>query len=207
MTDPTPWSHPDGTLEPERPAPPPPPGYGQPGYGAPPPPPPPGYGQPGYGQSGYGQPVYGAPPPRKGRTGLWIGLGIAAFVLVCCICAPAVGGGMIYLGYQADKQDTISAFEDYLSAVQAEDYDTAYGMLCDKDKKGLDADEYAASATDGPRLVSYDIGDATMWDGEDLETGYEIDVELTWDDGDVENAAYAVYTTDLDIYDYEVCRQ
>jgi hypothetical protein len=204
VTDPTPWSHPDGMPEPERPAPPPPPAYGQPGYGAPPPP---GYGQPPPGYGAAPSPGYGAAPPRKSRTGLWIGLGIAAFVLVCCICAPAVGGGVIYLGYEADKQDTISAFEDYLSAVQAEDYDTAYGMLCDEDKQGLDADEYAAWATDGPRLVSYDIGDTSIWSGDGFESGYEIDVELTWDDGDVENAAYAVYTTDLDIYDYEVCRQ
>jgi hypothetical protein len=60
---------------------PPPPGYGQPGYGqAPPPPgygqpgdgqapPPPGYGQPGYGQPGYGQPGYGQAPPPPYRPG------------------------------------------------------------------------------------------------------------------------------------------
>ena len=131
------------------------PPYGQPGqpsYGQPNQPPygqsgQPPYGQPPYGQPGqppYGQPAYGQPglPPvgvpdyarapqaqKKSRRGLWIALGIIGGVLVLLCVGFGVAGALGVSLFTSIVSGPTNAVNQYYTAVENQDYQTAYSYL------------------------------------------------------------------------------
>lgn len=196
MTEHSPWGRPDGD-DPAQPAGPPPPA---PGWAAPTPPATP----PQYGPAPqYGPPAYGSPavPVRKKRVGLWVGLGIGVVVLLCCVAVPLGFGGLFLLGNEMDKQDSISTLEDYLDAVVDEDYDFAYGLLCEEYKVDVSREEFAAA---DPGIVSYTVGDAAEMEEDGVKIGWEAEVDLSYADGTESTELYLVFTDGFS-FDYQVC--
>jgi hypothetical protein len=143
------------------------------------------------------------PLPRKSRTGLWIGLGIGALVLVCCLGGVVGFGGLIWFGIESDKQASVAALEDHLDAIVDREYGRAYDVLCESSQREQDLAEFERQA-EQPRLVRYRIGEVTeAEDGEAI--GHEIEVDLTFADGATRNELYFVYTEGWDVYEYTVC--
>ncbi len=141
------------------------PSPGQPGYGAP------GYPGGGYPAPGYPAPGYPAPgypaaaPPKKSRRTLFVVLGI---VLVVC-CLGGVGAGIF--GYHALKSVTApvhDAAAKYLDALKAQDYDTAYGLLCTDVTSVLSKDDFPDVA---PKVDSYKITGTTISNVNGTKTG------------------------------------
>ncbi len=102
------------------------PQYGQ-QYNAPPP-------QQPYGQAPYNQvpplPNYTQQPPQQKRSlrWLWITLGIVGVLIVagCAICGVLTANG---IGFLAQKAGPVVAVDQYYTAVQKQDYATAFSYL------------------------------------------------------------------------------
>ncbi|MBO3733675.1 Rv0361 family membrane protein [Glycomyces niveus] len=172
------------------------PGYGQapqqPGYGVPPQ-------QPGYGQTpqaGYGQqPGYGAPQqqpgfgsplppaPKKSKTGLIVGIGAGALVvivaIVLLIANPFGGGGpsksdspedvakdyldlqvdIVTSGDLTDIQGMADKLSPYMCAEMVEEMEAG---LDDADMSEEDMAEYQDMMAEAEIDVSYETGEATV---------------------------------------------
>ena len=144
------------------------------------------------------------PLPRKSRAGLWIGLGVGALVLICCVGGVLGFGGLIWAGMEVDKQQSVAALEEHLDAVKSEEFDLVYDNLCAEAKDGLGRAEYADKAGAAPQLLSYRIGDISRADDGDA-IGYDIEVDLTFDDGVRRTDTYFVFTEGLDLDQLYVC--
>lgn len=104
------------------------PGYGQPGYG------PPGYGQAGYGQPNpYGQPdPYGA-PPKKSRTGLFVGIGLAALLVL-------VGGGVgLFFAFSGPGSPRAVA-EEVVNEFKAKNFAGIKDNICSSSRQSMEQD-------------------------------------------------------------------
>jgi hypothetical protein len=100
-----------------------PPPYGQPPYGQPQQQSPQQYGQSQYGIPqipNYGQPE---PPPKRRRRWPWIVLGIIVVLLLVC------GGGGFLLFNFASHNGATDAANQYYTAVEHQDYNTAFSYL------------------------------------------------------------------------------
>ena len=76
-------------------------------------------------------PPFAAPPTDRNRRGLWIGLGVGGLVLVLCCVGGLFGFGLILVsGAEKVKTEAHQVVTDYLSALQREDYNKAYDLLC-----------------------------------------------------------------------------
>lgn len=89
-----------------------------------------GYGQ----QSGFGGPPpgYPAPPPKRGNRGLWIGGGIVAVLLLCCIGAGVISllvGSGVVRGVGGNVSGARSAASGYYDAVRDHDWAGAHDYL------------------------------------------------------------------------------
>ncbi len=112
------------------------------------------------------QPQYPpAAPPRKSRRTLFTVLGIV--LVVCCLGGVTAG----VLGYKAIKGVTApvrDAAASYLDALKAQDYVTAYGLLCSEITGAVTEDEYASAA---PQVTGYKITGTTIDNTNGLQTG------------------------------------
>ncbi len=124
-----PYQPPSSEIPPTQYAPQPPygapqqPPYGQP-YGTPPQQPP--YGQPQYGQPPYGQ--VPPTPPKRSLRWLWITLAIVG-VLILAGCATCGILSVNAIGPFARAVGPVVAVDQYYTAVQKQDYTTAFSFL------------------------------------------------------------------------------
>ena len=105
------------------------------------------YGMPGMPSQGFQPPA--APKPKKSRRGLVIGLVIAVIVLAL------LGGGVAYGANQYAAPG--NAAKQFCSALQTQDYTTAYGMLSSSLKAKYTSDQF----TLGSKTLDQVEGDVT----------------------------------------------
>ncbi|WP_327008787.1 hypothetical protein OHA72_16955 [Dactylosporangium sp. NBC_01737] len=79
---------------------------------------------------------FAAPPRDRDMRGLWIGLGIGGLVLVLCCIGGVLGGGFLLAGLEGVARSQLaSVVDDYLTAMRAQDYDTARAQLCPEQQR------------------------------------------------------------------------
>lgn len=79
---------------------------------------------------------FAAPPRDRDMRGLWIGLGIGGLVLALCCIGGVLGGGFLLSGLEGVARSQLaSVVEDYLTAMRAQDYETARGQLCPEQQR------------------------------------------------------------------------
>ena len=100
-----------------------------------------------------------------------------ALVLLCCLGGIGSIGGVVYLGYRVEKEDTVTALEGYLDNLKAERYAAAYDDLCEDAQEGIDLRQFATRSAAGGRVISYRVDEDSMsgWGG---DAGFTIDVEV-----------------------------
>lgn len=129
-------------------------------------------------------------PPRERNPRLWIGLGVAALVLVLC-----VGGGVAgFLAYGLSVSNKVTAtVRDYLGALRAERYDDAYRMQCAVARQQQSRSEFTAQFREGPRLSGYQLSQP---EAADVGGGsaYAVPAHLTFDDGSESRKKFVVVT-------------
>lgn len=167
------------------------PGYQPPYPGMPPtvPPPPPGPGV---------QPPFPAPPVEgKGkRIGWSLGIGAGVMLLICGGGAAAVVG-LITSANSALEEQTHKVVSQYLDALIAERYDTAYSLLCRQAKQEESPAEYRVRVSGMEPIVSYTL------DKLDL-INFAVPVHATYDTGETaELEAYLGQNQDTGAF--EVC--
>lgn len=153
------------------------------------PPPPPGPGV---------QPPFPAPPVEgKGkRIGWSLGIGAGVMLLICGGGAAAVVG-LITSANSALEEQTHKVVSQYLDALIAERYDTAYSMLCRQAKQEESPAEYRVRVSGMEPIVSYTL------DKLDL-INFAVPVHATYDTGETaELEAYLGQNQDTGAF--EVC--
>jgi hypothetical protein len=132
-------------------------------------------------------PPFTAPPADRNRRGLWIGLGVGAFVLVLCCVGGVTGFGLLLVGTNKQVQtEATRVVRGYLDALETGDYGTAYSHLCSPLKRQVTATEFTAAQESRPRLTAYQIhqpqigntiivpADVRYEDGTSLQRRYEL---------------------------------
>jgi hypothetical protein len=126
-------------------------------------------------------------------------------VVALCLCLGLFAGlgGFAYLGYRFDRADAVSALRDYLEEIRTGNHPAAYDRLCDKAKTAVSREEYAQRFPP-PRLASFRIGDTSLatHDGED---GYDVKVELRFEDGQPRTESYFVFSRTDNVDRYYIC--
>ena len=162
-------------------------------------------GQPMSGPPSSAVPGSGVPFPPPGKTSqrwvLWI---LLSMFLFCCVGGGGTVSGLAYFGHTSDRNDTVEALETYLEHLKQKRYSKAYEQLCNESKVGLDLEQFTQRSTSAPPLVSYDIDEKSM-DGQFLEVGYTIDVELGYADGQSRIGKFYVDSDDQDLDKYVIC--
>jgi len=144
-------------------------------------------------------PPFAAPPTDRNRRGLWIGLGVGGLVLVLCCVGGLFGFGLILVsGTEKVKTEAHQVVDDYLLALQREQYDKAYDLLCPALTAHESPQEYAARQSRLPHPLSYEVGQA--------EIGNAIVVPATvrYDSGDTRLLRFRL-TQDTSTGDLKVC--
>lgn len=106
------------------------------------------------------QPPFVAPPTDGTRQRRWIAIGIAGgLALLCCVGGLIGFGGLAVLGTQVILNDAKAVVTDYLTALQNEEYDKAYDLLCVRQRSQTSASEFAESFANEKEISSFDVGD------------------------------------------------
>jgi hypothetical protein len=90
-----------------------------------------------------------------------VGLSSAA-VLVACVLGLASCGGVVYLTYQALREQARATVVDYLTALRDHEYGQAYALLCDSLQATTSREAFERSNRDGPLISSFDVGEPTI---------------------------------------------
>jgi hypothetical protein len=144
-------------------------------------------------------PPFAAPPTDRNRRGLWIGLGVGGLVLVLCCVGGLFGFGLILVsGAEKVKTEAHQVVTDYLSALQREDYNKAYDLLCPAATAHESADDFAARERRQPHPLSYQVGQTQI--------GNTIVVPATvrFDSGDTRQLQFRL-SQDTSTGDLKVC--
>jgi hypothetical protein len=106
------------------------------------------------------QPPFAA-APTEGRTArLWLGLGVAGAALaLCCGGGVAAFGALVVTGLQALDEQADRVVGDYFDAVIAEDWERAYGRLCERDRRAESLAAFSDRVAAEPQIASYQLGD------------------------------------------------
>lgn len=129
-------------------------------------------------------------PPRERNPRVWIGLGVAALVLVLCI-GGGVAGFAVYAVSVTDK--ITGTVDDYLKAVEAQRYHDAYGMQCAAARRQQSESEFTDQFRNGPGLTAYRLGQpeaANVGGG----GAYAVPADLSFDDGSRTQKKFVVVT-------------
>jgi U5 snRNP spliceosome subunit len=119
---------------------------------APPPPPGPGV-----------QPPFVAPPADGTSRRRWIAVGLSTgAVLLACIAGIASLGGVVYLGYQALREQAQGTVTDYLTALRDQEYGQAYELLCDSIQASTSPQAFERANREGPGIRSFDVGEPAL---------------------------------------------
>ncbi len=134
--------------------------------GAAPPPPGPGV-----------RPPFIAPPTdgTRQRRGWAVTLAVLAAVL-CCAGGAAGFGALVVFGNQKVIDEARSTVTDYLSAIEDGDFDSAYELLCPRERARRGRAEFTLDESH-PGLSSFEVGDPS------LAAEVTVPAALRFDDG------------------------
>ncbi|MEV1288826.1 hypothetical protein [Micromonospora sp. NPDC049679] len=108
-------------------------------------------------------PPFAAPPTEGRTTRLWIGLGVAALaVVLCCGGGGAALLGLAVTGTQAVNERARVVVGEYFDAVEQEEYDKAYALLCGDVRRRESPPEFERRVAAEPQITSYTVRDATI---------------------------------------------
>jgi hypothetical protein len=104
------------------------------------------------------QPPFAAPPTEGDQRRVWIGLGVGGLaVLLCCIGGVIGIAALLLTSVQAIDEQARATVRHYLDAIQAHEYDDAYGLLCDAAQNQESRDEFAQRISSEPDIASYQL--------------------------------------------------
>ena len=130
------------------------------------PPPPPGPGV---------QPPFVAPPTDGTARRRWVAVGISiGLAILLCIGGAGILGGLVWLTVRVAQDESQASVRDYLTALRDQDYEKAYGLLCDPIQANTSPTQFARSQRDAPQITSFDVAKGSF-QGEDLVVPTEID--------------------------------
>jgi hypothetical protein len=145
------------------------------------------------------QPPFVAPPTDGVRQRRWLAAGLAGgTALLLCIGGIFGLGGLIVLGGQAVLDKSRAAVTDYLTAVQARDYDKAYDQLCEAEQARQSKLQFEHSF-EGPRITTFTVSDPDL-------SGQEVVVPATisYESGGTRVLRYRL-VQNSQTGDFEVC--
>jgi hypothetical protein len=106
---------------------------------------------------------FAAPPRDRDMTGLWVGLGAGALVLVLCCLGGVLGGGfLVTFADSVTRTQVADVVRGYLGALQAEEYATAHDeYLCAAEQRkhpvGWFEDHY-----DAAKVIAFAVNEADV---------------------------------------------
>ncbi|HLU33173.1 MAG TPA: hypothetical protein VKZ74_04030 [Natronosporangium sp.] len=105
------------------------------------------------------QPPFAA-VPIEGRTARrWLGLGVAAAVLVmCCGIGGVAFGGLLVTMIPALNEQAQRTVGDYLDALAAQNWRRAYELHCDADQQAESLAEFTDRVSEPPLITDYELG-------------------------------------------------
>ncbi|MBX6752470.1 MAG: hypothetical protein IRY85_22880, partial [Micromonosporaceae bacterium] len=109
------------------------------------------------------QPPFVAPPADGTSRRRWMAVGLSTgAVLLACIAGLASLGGVVYLGYQALREQAHGTVVDYLTALRDREYGQAYELLCDSLQATMSPEAFERSNREGPRISGFEVGEPTL---------------------------------------------
>jgi hypothetical protein len=108
------------------------------------------------------QPPFVAPPTEGTSRRRWIAAGISAGVVVL-LCAAGVAGviGVGVLLYQVVRDQAEASVTQYLTALQEENFDEAYGLLCDGLQARISPQQFA-NDNRTPQVIDFEVGETLL---------------------------------------------
>jgi len=154
------------------------------------PPPPPGPGV---------QPPFVAPPIDGVRQRRWLGLGLAAGVVVVLCVGAVVGiGALGIFGQQMVAERSQAAVSDYLTQLQRREFDKAWNLLCPAEKRRVNTTSFERLWQARPQISTFTVGEATI--------GNTVVVPAQVDNADGSSAALRFpMEQDSSTGDFQVC--
>jgi hypothetical protein len=111
------------------------------------------------------QPPFVVAPTDGARQRRWLAVGLAGgTALLCCVGSLFGLGGLVVFGNRMIADQARAAVTDYLGALRDERYSDAYTQLCDRERESIDEIEFEASASSGPTLLAFTVGQAALSD-------------------------------------------
>lgn len=94
---------------------------------------------------------------------LWLGIGVAALaVLLVCGGGGAALIGLLVSGTEAVNEQARAVVTDYLDAVDDDQFNQAYNLLCDSTKQRESPAEFARRVGAEPEIASFQVGDVLV---------------------------------------------
>jgi hypothetical protein len=90
-----------------------------------------------------------------------VGLSTGA-VLLACLAGLVSFGGVVYLTYQALREQAQGTVVDYLTALRDREYGQAYDLLCDAYQATTSREAFERTNREGPRIGSFDVGEPAV---------------------------------------------
>jgi hypothetical protein len=140
-------------------------------------------------------------PPVEGRSArLWLGLGAAGLVAaLCCGGGIAALVGIVVTTPGAVNEQAHAAVREYLDALKAADYGTAYDKLCAREKRNESRDSFINRHRNDPRVTAYTLHDVDL-----NQTPIEVPADVSFDTGSRTTVNY-VLEQDPSSASFEVC--
>jgi hypothetical protein len=147
------------------------------------------------------QPPFVAPPTDGSRRRRWIGVGIAAGVLVL-LCAGGAGlfVALIGLSAQATREEAGRSVTAYLSDLRDGQFGRAWTRLCPALKQRVSSAEFTREQQALPRITQFSLGDVT------ISPDILVPATITRTDSSSEHVTF-VMALNQQSAQYEVCGQ
>jgi hypothetical protein len=134
------------------------------------------------------QAPFAAPPTERDRKRLWIGLGVGAALLVLCCGGAVFGiGALVVNRTDALRTEAVTVSRQYLGSLQAQDYSSAYRLLCESLRGSMSLGEYTVRERSRPRITQFAVGSPSIQGSELL-----VPAEVQDEDGGVRHPMLAL---------------
>jgi len=140
------------------------------------------------------QPPFVAAPVEGRRARIGLLLGVAGGLLVaCCVVGGVALGGLLLLSQQAADEQAQAAVDDFLAALAAQDWETAYEQRCAADRAAESLPEFTSRVSGSPRIQSYQVGDPEVEEGDDaFDQRLLVPVDVVYANGSRDERTYPV---------------
>ena len=148
------------------------------------------------------QPPFVAPPTDGTRRRRWWALGLAGAAVVVLCAGGVVGfGALAVFGSQMIVDQSGAAARNYLAAVQAERYEDAYALTCERIQANYrDEDDFADEWQLRPRVRSFTVL------APEIAEYIVVPADVFYDDGTSDRLRFLI-EQDTATGDFEVCGQ